>query len=136
MLLEEDGSPASHNVTTLSMPAAAPQNNEISIRNLDDLGGHHHNNPPSPLVTEADEDEGGPSSVEAQADPSDLSFDLDIDLPATSYPLISPQPSTSNDIFNEPTNDDQNPFAGKLPLLKIKCNFIQRIYWGSVSIRM
>ena len=118
MLLEEDGSPASHNVTTLSMPAAAPQNNEISIRNLDDLGGHHHNNPPSPLVTEADEDEGGPSSVEAQADPSDLSFDLDIDLPATSYPLVSPQPSTSNDIFNEPTNDDQNPFACKSSEIK------------------
>ena len=122
MLLEEDGSPASHNATispTLSMPA--PQHNEISIRNLEDLGGH----PPSPLVTEADEDE-GPSSVEAQADPSDLSFDLDIDLPATSYPLVSPQPSTSNDIFNEPTNDDQNPFAGKY-LLR---NFEIQVLWG------
>ena len=60
--------------------------------------------PPSPLDTEADEDDlegGGPSSVEAQADPNDLSFDLDLDLPIPSYPLVSPQPSTSNDIFNE-----------------------------------
>ena len=63
-------------------------------------------NPPSPLVTEADDDEdGGPSSVEAVGDPSDLSFDLDL-------PLVSPQPSTSNDIFNEPIADDQNPFTG------------------------
>ena len=33
--------------------------------------------PPSPLETEVDS-EGGPSSVEAQADPNDLSFDLDL----------------------------------------------------------
>ena len=68
-------------------------------------------NPPSPLETEVD-DEGGPSSVEAQADPSDLSFDLDLDLPTPSYPLVSPQPSTSNDILNEPTNENEtSPFV-------------------------
>ena len=127
MLLGEDGTPnrgtpRSHNATispSVSMPA--PQNNEIHIRSLDDLG-----HPPSPLVTEVDEDE-GPSSVEAQADPSDLSFDLDIDLPASSYPLVSPQPSTSNDIFNEPTNDDQNPFAGKSS--EIKYSFYMVFSW-------
>lgn len=66
--------------------------------------------PPSPLQTEHDglEDENGPSSVEAQADASDLGFDLDLDLPSTSYPLASPQPSTSNDIFAE--NTEENPF--------------------------
>ena len=72
--------------------------------------------PPSPLHTEVDlenslnglEDDNGPSSVEAQADPNDLSFDLDLDLPTTSFPLASPQPSTSNDIFAE--NTEENPF--------------------------
>ena len=74
--------------------------------------------PPSPLETEADDDdEGGPSSVEAQADPSDLSFDLDLDFPTPSYPLVSPQPSTSNDILNDVTaggdhhGPENNPFV-------------------------
>ena len=73
--------------------------------------------PPSPLHTEVDiendlnglEDDNGPSSVEAQADPNDLSFDLDLDLPTTSFPLASPQPSTSNDIFAE-NGAEENPF--------------------------
>ena len=74
--------------------------------------------PPSPLQTEHDglesspsglEDENGPSSVEAQADASDIGFDLDLDLPSTSYPLASPQPSTSNDIFAT-ENTEENPF--------------------------
>ena len=69
--------------------------------------------PPSPLETEVDS-EGGPSSVEAQADPNDLSFDLDLDLPTSSYPLISPQPSTSanEDILHGPVNENEpNPFV-------------------------
>lgn len=71
--------------------------------------------PPSPLETEIDSDQGGPSSVEAQADPNDLSFDLDLDLPTSSYPLVSPQPSTSanDDILPcGPVNENEpNPFV-------------------------
>ena len=71
--------------------------------------------PPSPLETEIDSDQGGPSSVEAQADPNDLSFDLDLDLPTSSYPLVSPQPSTSanDDILPcGPVNENEpNPFG-------------------------
>lgn len=61
---------------------------------------------PSPLMTEADTDydqDGGPSSVEAQADPNDLSFDLDLDIPT--YPLASAN-TASNDIFSTENNDD------------------------------
>ena len=95
MLMDDGGPPASNSSNVQPQPSADG-----------DL------NPPSPLVTEVDDDEdGGPSSVEVNADPSDLSFDLDL-------PLVSPQPSTSNDIFNEPIVDDQNPFTGKLEFHK------------------
>ena len=49
-MLMEDGPPPSTNATSTAVPTNTSQNEE---------------NPPSPLVTEADEDEdGGPSSVE------------------------------------------------------------------------
>jgi hypothetical protein len=91
-------------------------------REPSDSAGHNKNEEMCPLLLpEADgdgdldeDDDLGPSSVEAQADPNDLSYDLDLDLPTPTYPLVSPQPSTSNDIFNvPPTNDnnESNPFA-------------------------
>ena len=82
-----------------------------SSSNENDSNSNQANGPPSPLETEVDvDDEGGPSSVEAQADPSDLSFDLDLDLPTPSYPLVSPQPSTSNDLLNGGDTVENNPF--------------------------
>ena len=100
MLMDDGGPPASNPSNVQPQPSADG-----------DL------NPPSPLVTEVDDDEdGGPSSVEVNADPSDLSFDLDL-------PLVSPQPSTSNDIFNEPIVDDQNPFTGMFEFYLTDCRF-------------
>ena len=101
MLMDDGGPPASNSSNVQPQPSADG-----------DL------NPPSPLVTEVDDDEdGGPSSVEVNADPSDLSFDLDL-------PLVSPQPSTSNDIFNEPIMDDQNPFTG---MFELRHNVVSRV---------
>jgi hypothetical protein len=89
--------------------------------------------PPSPLETEIDSDQGGPSSVEAQADPNDLSFDLDLDLPTSSYPLVSPQPSTSanDDILPcGPVNENEpNPFVELFtPVNGVHINFDIRFF--------
>ena len=107
-------------VTMEEMPSPIKPR-EDSLSSNDQV--HTPRPPPSPLETEVDS-EGGPSSVEAQADPNDLSFDLDLDLPnlPTSYPLVSPQPSTSanedilhgpvNEILHGPVNENEpNPFV-------------------------
>ena len=100
-------------VTMEEMPSPIkPREDSLSVSDHNPRGA-----PPSPLETEVDS-EGGPSSVEAQADPNDLSFDLDLDLPTSSYPLVSPQPSTSanEDILNGPligpvNENESNPFV-------------------------